>query len=125
MEMILVTGGSGLLGSHLLVELARQNREVIALKRPSSSLEEVKRVFGYYLDGKEEAGEDKADEVRADDLFGRIRWIDQSADYQVRADGDRVREAVEAAFGAGTVGADGALPALPPYPGGVELAPCT
>ena len=43
--MILVTGGTGLLGSHLLLELVRQHEEVIAVKRPSSDLEEVKKVF--------------------------------------------------------------------------------
>ena len=42
--MILLTGGTGLLGSHLLYELMRQHEEVVALKRPSSNLEEVKRV---------------------------------------------------------------------------------
>ncbi len=41
--MILVTGGTGLLGSHLLLELVREHEEVVALKRPSSDLEEVKQ----------------------------------------------------------------------------------
>jgi dihydroflavonol-4-reductase len=51
--MILVTGGTGLLGSHLLYALlheqgkgAQNQEKVVALKRPSSDLEEVKRVFG-------------------------------------------------------------------------------
>ena len=35
-EMILLTGGTGLLGSHLLYELVRNHEEVVALKRPSS-----------------------------------------------------------------------------------------
>jgi dihydroflavonol-4-reductase len=61
--MILVTGGTGLLGSHLLLELVRQHEEVIAVKRPSSDLEEVKKVFARH------SGE-------ADALFGRIDWVD-------------------------------------------------
>ena len=61
--MILLTGGTGLLGSHLLYELVREHEEVVALKRPSSNLEEVKRVFGYYTDEVEE-------------LFRLIDWVD-------------------------------------------------
>src|SRR5210317_2440385 len=61
--MILVTGGTGLLGSHLLLELVREHEEVVALKRPSSDLEEVKRVFSYY-----------SNEV--DELFKLIDWVD-------------------------------------------------
>ena len=53
--MIALTGGTGLLGSHLLVELVRQNEAVIALKRPTSKLEEVRRVFGYYFTVEDEA----------------------------------------------------------------------
>ena len=52
--MILVSGGTGFLGSHLLYELVREHEEVVALKRPSSKLEEVKKVFGYYTDEVEE-----------------------------------------------------------------------
>jgi len=61
--MILVSGGSGLLGSHLLLELVREHEEVVALKRPSSDLEEVKRVFSYYSN-------------EADELFKLIDWVD-------------------------------------------------
>ena len=73
--MILVTGGSGLLGSHLLLELVREHEEVVALKRPTSDLEEVKRVFSYY------SGE-------ADELFKLIDWVD--ADLLNYADVERV-----------------------------------
>ena len=61
--MILVTGGTGLLGSHLLLELVREHEDVVALKRPSSNLNEVKRVFSY---SSNEAG----------DLFKLIDWVD-------------------------------------------------
>jgi len=61
--MILVTGGTGLLGSHLLLQLVREHAEVVALKRPTSDLEEVKRVFSYYSN-------------EADHLFKLIDWVD-------------------------------------------------
>lgn len=47
--MIFVTGGTGLLGSHLLVELTQQNDAIVALYRSSSKVEQVKKVFDYYL----------------------------------------------------------------------------
>lgn len=71
--MILLTGGTGLLGSHLLLSLVREKKQVVALKRPSSNLEEVRRVFGYYTRSAEEL----------EDLFGRIRWIDADLMDQV------------------------------------------
>ena len=61
--MILVTGGTGLLGSHLLLELVREHKEVIATKRQGSNLDEVRRVFGYYSS-------------EADALFKLIEWVD-------------------------------------------------
>lgn len=61
--MILVTGGTGLLGSHLLYELVREHEEVVAIKRPSSDLEGVMQVFSYYS-------------AEADELFKLIDWVD-------------------------------------------------
>lgn len=61
--MILVTGGTGLLGSHLLLELVRDHEEVVAIKRPSSNLDEVKKVFTRYTGEGEE-------------LFRLIDWVD-------------------------------------------------
>jgi len=61
--MILVTGGSGLLGSHLLLELVRKHGKVVATRRASSRLEEVRRVFSFYTG-------------QADELFGQIEWIE-------------------------------------------------
>ena len=81
--MILVTGGTGLLGSHLLLNLVREHKEVIALKRPSSDLEEVRRVFKYYINGEDVLTE----------LFGRIQWID--ADLLNQAEMEQAFEDVD------------------------------
>lgn len=61
--MILVTGGTGFLGSHLLFRLTEVNKSVRALKRSKSSVDAVKKVFSYYTDNVEE-------------FFGRIRWVE-------------------------------------------------
>ena len=61
--MILVTGGTGLVGSHLLYQLTLQNEEVIAIHRKSSDLNAVKKVFSYYTDNVEQ-------------LFSSIQWLE-------------------------------------------------
>lgn len=61
--MILVTGGTGLVGSHLLYELCRSGQRVRATKRPQSDLSNVKRTFGYYSQNVEA-------------LFQQIEWVD-------------------------------------------------
>jgi uncharacterized protein YbjT (DUF2867 family) len=43
--MILVTGATGLVGSHLLVQLLQENEEVKALFRSEKQIEKVKKVF--------------------------------------------------------------------------------
>jgi len=48
--MILVTGGTGLVGSHLLANLVTKNEPIRAIFRKSSKLNTVKRVFSYYFD---------------------------------------------------------------------------
>jgi len=48
--MILVTGGTGLVGSHLLYQLAQKNDRLKAVYRSEASLEKVKKVFSYYTD---------------------------------------------------------------------------
>ena len=63
--MILVTGGTGLLGSHLLMALVREHEEVLAVKRPSSNLEEVRKVFRRHTPPKE-----------AEEHFRLIDWVD-------------------------------------------------
>lgn len=46
--LILVTGGTGLVGAHLLYDLAKTGKKVRALKRASSSITNVEKTFGYY-----------------------------------------------------------------------------
>ncbi len=58
--MIFVTGGTGLVGSHILLKLAQEAKPFKALKRSSSSLEVCENVFSYY---------------KATDLFSKINWI--------------------------------------------------
>jgi len=62
-RMILVTGGTGLVGSHLLYELALKGTEIKALKRKASNLELVRKTF---------LGYDK----NAGKLFDRVSWIE-------------------------------------------------
>ena len=61
--MILVTGGTGLVGSHLLYQLTVQKEDIIAIHRKSSNLSAVKKVFSHYTDNFEA-------------LFSSIRWIE-------------------------------------------------
>lgn len=50
--MILVTGGTGLLGGHLLFELMKAGRPVRSLYRSESKKNKVKRLFDYYSGGE-------------------------------------------------------------------------
>jgi len=63
--MILVTGGTGLVGSHLLYQLALENEQLVAIHRKTSNLDYVKKVFSYFCT-KEEASL----------LFKKIQWIE-------------------------------------------------
>jgi dihydroflavonol-4-reductase len=60
--MIIVTGGTGLLGSHLLYELVKNGKEVTAIRRSEKNIPGVEQVFGYY---SETPGE----------LLERIHWV--------------------------------------------------
>ncbi len=61
--MILVTGGTGLVGSHLLYDLVCKNKQVKAIYRRPHTLERVKHVFSYYSENH-------------DILFNKIEWIE-------------------------------------------------
>jgi len=60
---ILVTGGTGLVGSHLLVHLVLKGEVVRAIYRKSSDLDKVKRVFAYYSKESEQ-------------LFSSVQWVE-------------------------------------------------
>ncbi|KAA3620667.1 MAG: NAD-dependent epimerase/dehydratase family protein [Flavobacterium sp.] len=61
--MVLVTGGTGLVGSHLLYFLLKKGVAVRAIHRKSSKLESVRKVFQYYTE-------------EADSLFNAIDWME-------------------------------------------------
>ena len=60
--MILVTGGTGLVGSHLLYHLTQKEEPVRAVYRREGSFKSVKRVFSYYTDDVEHH-------------FSKIEWV--------------------------------------------------
>jgi nucleoside-diphosphate-sugar epimerase len=61
--MILVTGGTGMVGAHLLLHLLQKNIPIKAIYRPKSNLQRVKKVFTYYT-------------KNSDSLFQQINWIE-------------------------------------------------
>lgn len=61
--MILVTGGTGLVGAHLLASLVQKEDEICAIHRKSSNLDAVKEVFSFYFD-----------DVSLQ--FSKIKWIE-------------------------------------------------
>lgn len=60
--MILVTGGTGLVGSHLLYELTKTETKVRALFRNKDKIASVKHVFSYYT-------------KNVDEQFSKIEWV--------------------------------------------------
>ena len=46
--MILVTGGTGLVGSHLIYQLTLENNVIRATHRADSDIERVKLLFKFY-----------------------------------------------------------------------------
>ena len=66
--MILVTGGTGLLGSHLLVEITQKDEKISAIYRTESRLEIVKHVFQFYFKENWKEYYTKIEWVKADIL---------------------------------------------------------
>lgn len=61
--MILVTGGTGMLGAHLLFDLLVKGEGVRAIKRQDSSLEQLQKIFSYYSSNPTS-------------LFDKIEWFE-------------------------------------------------
>ncbi len=61
--MIFVTGGTGLVGAHLLYELTSAGKNVKALKRETSNLNQVLKTFSRYSETPKK-------------LFNLIEWVD-------------------------------------------------
>ncbi len=61
--MILVTGGTGFIGAHLLYRLVASGKRVRAIKRPASGIALTEKIFGCY---SPQAGE----------LLQRIEWVE-------------------------------------------------
>ena len=59
--MIFVTGGTGLVGSHILMRLILENKKFKALKRSTSSTSICKKVFKFY---------------NLSDKFSQINWVE-------------------------------------------------
>tara|TARA_R110000850_G_scaffold254614_1_gene380223 strand:- start:112251 stop:113264 length:1014 start_codon:yes stop_codon:yes gene_type:complete len=59
--MVLVTGGTGLVGSHILYLLLKDGQKVRAIHRKSSDLKAVLKVFNYYTNDAEK-------------LYNQIEW---------------------------------------------------
>jgi dihydroflavonol-4-reductase len=81
--MIFVTGGTGLIGSHLLYKLVSDGRSVKALRREKSNLQQVFKVFSWYSSNPEE-------------LFSRINWV--NGDIQDYFDMERLLEGIEEVY---------------------------
>lgn len=62
-KTILVTGGTGLVGSHLLFELAKTGNQIRALIRSKASIKKVIKIFSYYTDNP-------------DELIKQIQWVE-------------------------------------------------
>jgi dihydroflavonol-4-reductase len=61
--MKFVTGGTGLVGAHLLLELVKNGEPVIALKRKSSNLNHTRKIFSFYTSDYKK-------------LFDKITWVE-------------------------------------------------
>ena len=68
MSKILVTGGTGFLGAHILYYLTNNNESPIALKRKNSCFKKIKNIFLKHGDSNLI-------------LFKKIKWISQLKEF--------------------------------------------
>jgi nucleoside-diphosphate-sugar epimerase len=68
--MILVTGATGLVGSHLLYQLCKEEDKIRAIRREKSNLDSVKKVFAYYSNDSKQ-------------LFNKIEWVQADLLHQL------------------------------------------
>jgi len=61
--VILVTGSTGLVGAHVLFELAKKNKHIRALKRINSDVSYVSKIFSFYA------------ATDAEKLLSKIEWV--------------------------------------------------
>ena len=60
--MILITGATGMLGSHILYQLCKTENKIRALKRENSNIQDVLKVFSFYSD-------------RSESLLSKVEWV--------------------------------------------------
>lgn len=83
--MIFVTGGTGLVGAHLIYDLVKRGEKVRALKRKGSSTYRTEKIFSFYSDHHQE-------------LFLQIEWVegdilDKESLYPLLAEVDQIYHA--------------------------------
>lgn len=61
--MNLVTGATGIVGSHVVLELLQRNQPVVAAKQKNSNLKQVEKLFSYYTPNHKQ-------------LFEKITWVE-------------------------------------------------
>ncbi|TKG90093.1 NAD-dependent epimerase/dehydratase family protein [Puteibacter caeruleilacunae] len=61
--MVLVTGGTGMLGAHLILHLLKKGEQVRALRRSTSDLNKTIQIFSFY-------------EKDPMELFNKIEWVE-------------------------------------------------
>ncbi len=68
--MILVTGGTGLLGGHLIAKLLQDNSAIVVSVRKTSTFINIKQILSYYYSNTEE-------------YFNKIKWIEIDFDNPI------------------------------------------